>query len=66
MVDDALKAVQQHVEDGVNTFAIDHNWKEPACALPMEPVDRRKHLRSGAPLPFPDAVPPPTRTHFHG
>ena len=66
MATDVLKTVRQSAEDGVNTFAIDHNWQEPTRALPAEPVDCRKHLRRKDPLPFPDVPPPITRTHFHG
>ena len=66
MANDVLRTVRQSVEDGVNTFAIDHNWQEPTRALPTEPVDHRKHLRRKDPLPFPDVPPPFTCTHFHG
>ena len=66
MATDMLKTVRQSVEDGVNTFTIDHNWREPARALPVEPVDCQKHVRRKDPLPFPDVPPPITRTHFHG
>ena len=66
MVNDVLKTAHQSVEDGVNIFAINHNRQEPTRALPMEPLDGRKHLRRKDPLPFPDVMPPHTRTHFHG
>ena len=66
VANDVLTTVRNSVEDGVNTFTIDHNWQEPTRALPTEPVDRQKHLRRKDPLPFPDVPPPFTRTHFHG
>ena len=66
MANDMLRTVRQSVEDGVNIFTIDHNWKEPTRALPANPLDGRKHLRRKDPLSFPDVPPPFTRTHFHG
>ena len=61
MANDVLRTVRQSVEDGVNTFTIDHNWQEPTRALPANPLDGRKHLRRKDPLSFPDVPPPFTQ-----
>ena len=63
---DSLDGAMGLVANGTNIFTLDHNWDKPSEQLPQSNYNPKNQLRRSDPLEFPNAIPPPLRTHFHG
>ena len=59
---DIFTRLYSQAEDGVNIFAIDHDWLHPVKGLPKD----ASRFKRNDPLQFPTLIPPTGRTHFHG